>query len=139
MLEPWVLGKDAKLYYGAPESNPTTEMKNVRDLTLKLSAGEADVTTRDNEGWRATATTLRECSVEFETVWKPDDAAFQAIRTAYLASGRIALKILLKSDGEGMWGDFTISGFDLTQPLEDAIKAKVEAKLAKFGGWVVGT
>lgn len=133
--EPWILGKDAKLYYGPAESNPTTELKNVRNLTLKLSAGEVDVTTRDNDGWRATATTLRECSVDFEMIWKPADAAFQAIRDACLTNGRIALKVLDKADGQGPWGDFTISEFNCNQDLEEAIKTTVTAKLAKFGGW----
>jgi hypothetical protein len=62
------LGLDAKLYrntgtYAAPVWN---EVKNVKDLTLNLEAGEADVTTRGNNGWRATLATLKDGSVEFE-------------------------------------------------------------------------
>ena len=29
--------------------------------------------TRANSGWRATAPTLKECTIEFELVWKPGD------------------------------------------------------------------
>jgi hypothetical protein len=72
----FILGKDAKLYHGAAGSTPSTEMSNVRDVTLTLEAGEADVTTRANSGWRATAPTLRECTCEFEMVWDPADAGF---------------------------------------------------------------
>ena len=72
----FILGKDAKIYQGAAggELAALTEMSNVRDVTLNLEAGEADITTRANGGWRATAPTLRECTCEFEMVWKPGDA-----------------------------------------------------------------
>jgi len=43
---------------------PDYKMGNVRDVTLTLEAGEADITTRANSGWRATAPTLRECTAE---------------------------------------------------------------------------
>lgn len=137
--KPWILGREGKLYYGVAESNPTTELKNVRNLSMKLTASDVDVTTRDNDGWRATATGLRECSLDFEIVWKPDDPAFEAIRDAYLTNDRIALKILDKVGGQGPWGDFTISGFDCNQDLEEAIKVSVTAKLAVFHGWVEPT
>lgn len=71
-----ILGMDAKLYYGNAGSSATNEMTNVRDVTVSAEAGEADVTTRANSGWRATVATLRECSIEFEMVWDPADAGF---------------------------------------------------------------
>ena len=41
-----VLGLDAVLMRGTAGSKGTTEVKNVKDLTLNLESGEADVTTR---------------------------------------------------------------------------------------------
>ena len=55
-----VLGLNAKLLRGAAGSTGSTEVKNVKDLTLNLESGEADVTTRATGGWRATAGTLKE-------------------------------------------------------------------------------
>jgi len=81
----FILGKDAKLYHGPAGSTPSTEMSNVRDVTLTLEAGEADVTTRANSGWRATAPTLRECTCEFEMVWDPADAGFTRQKAARFA------------------------------------------------------
>ena len=54
------LGMDAKLYRnsGSFGSPIWTEVTNVKDLTLNLEKGEADVTTRANGGWRATVGTL---------------------------------------------------------------------------------
>ena len=47
-----VLGLDAVLMRGTAGSKGTTEVKNVKDLTLNLESGEADVTTRATAGWR---------------------------------------------------------------------------------------
>ena len=135
----FILGKDAKLYHGPAGATATTEMTNVRDVTLTLEAGEADVTTRANSGWRATAPTLRECTCEFEMVWDPDDAGFTAIKNAFLASGLIALKILDKTGGQGPDGDFAITSFSRNEALEEAITVSVTAKLSVFRSWIEGT
>ncbi|GEM_PF-2302232 len=52
------LGMDGKLYRttlgGAiPDPEAWTLMGNVRDVTLNMDTGEADVTTRSNNGWKA--------------------------------------------------------------------------------------
>ena len=64
----YTLGLEAKLFFGAAGATAATEMKNVKDVTLNMETGEADVTTRAAEGWRLTAATLKEASVEFEMV-----------------------------------------------------------------------
>jgi hypothetical protein len=135
----FVLGMNAKLYHGAAGGPANTEMTNVRNVTLNLEAGEADVTTRGNLGWRATAPTLRECSVEFEMVWDPADAGFTAIKNAYLTNGLIALKVLDQAGGQGPDGDFSITSFSRSEELEEAITVSVTAKLAVFRTWVTGT
>ncbi len=135
----FALGMNAKLYYGAAGGPASTEMTNVRNVTLNLEAGEADVTTRANSGWRATAPTLRECSVEFEMVWDPADAGFTAIKNAYLTAGLIALKVLDQAGGQGPDGDFSITSFSRSEELEEAITVSVTAKLAVFRNWVTGT
>jgi len=64
-----VLGLDAKLYRGSGGSTAATEVKNVKDLTLNLESGEADVTTRATGGWKASAATLKEASLEFTILY----------------------------------------------------------------------
>lgn len=130
-----ILGMDAKLYYGNAGSSATNEMSNVRDVTVTAEAGEADVTTRANSGWRATVATLRECSIEFEMVWDPADAGFAAVKNAYLNSELIAFKALDQAAGTGVDADFSITGFTQSQPLEEAITVSVTAKLAVFRAW----
>ena len=139
MSTEFVLGMNAKLYHGTAGTTAATEMGNVRDVTLTLEAGEADVTTRANQGWRATAPTLRECSVEFEMVWNPSDAGFTAIKTAFLAAGTVALKVLDQAGGQGPDGDFAITSFTRNEALEEAVTVSVTAKLAVFRSWVTGS
>uniref|UniRef100_A0A7C4QRL3 Uncharacterized protein n=1 Tax=Schlesneria paludicola TaxID=360056 RepID=A0A7C4QRL3_9PLAN len=62
------LGLDAKLFRNAATYNTPNwqELKNVKDLTLNVEAGEADASTRGNGGWRAILATLKDGSIEFE-------------------------------------------------------------------------
>jgi hypothetical protein len=142
MPQTFILGKDAKLYFGVTgaELSAMTEIGNTKDVTLTMDAGEADITTRGNSGWRATAATLRECTVEFEMLWKDGDAAFEAVRTAFLTSGTLELAPLTKArdvaGAEGPKGEFSITGFTRSEALEEAITVSVTAKLAAYDEWV---
>ena len=139
----FILGMNAKIYQGAAGSAlaALAEMGNVRDVTLTLEAGEADITTRANSGWRATAPTLRECTAEFEMVWKPGDAGFDAVKNAFLTSATLEFAILdqdkATTGAQGPKGSFSITSFSRNEALEEAITVSVTAKLAEFDEWVV--
>lgn len=70
------LGLNCKLYRntGTFASPTLNEISCVRDLTLSLSAGEADVSTRGSGGWKATKATLKDASVEFKLIPNKDVA-----------------------------------------------------------------
>ncbi|MBN8605070.1 MAG: hypothetical protein J0M26_28995, partial [Planctomycetes bacterium] len=93
---PAKLGLDAKLYRNTGVfATPVWDLiGNVRDLTLSLEAGEADVSTRSNNGWRATVGTLKDASLEFEMVWDTADADFTAIRDAFLNNTNIEFAVM---------------------------------------------
>lgn len=144
------LGMNAKIYYlstgtratwgtadgdgvheGAAPGN-LTEMGNAKDVTLTLEKGEADVTTRANNTWRATVGTLKDGSVEFESNWKKTDAGFAKIFNAWLNDTPIAFAVL---DGdkavagtEGLWADFAVINISRSEPLEEAITATITLK-----------
>ena len=124
-----VLGLDAKLFRGTAGSQAATEVTNVKDLTLNLESGEADVTTRATQGWKATAATLKEASLEFTILYDPADADFTAFQTAYFSNTPLALVV---SDGQdtahGLDADFSITAFSVEQPLEEAMSVSVTAK-----------
>lgn len=128
------LGLDAKLYrntgdYGAPT---WAEVKNVKDVTLNLEAGEADVSTRGNGGWRANIATLKDASLEFEMVWDTADADFTALRTAFLANGAVEFAVMdgdIETAGsQGLRALMAITNFSRSEPLEEAISVSVTAK-----------
>jgi hypothetical protein len=142
MPQTFVLGMNAGLYQGPAETTDPAamvEVDNVRDVTLNLEAGEADITTRGNSGWRATAPTLRECNVEFQMVWKPGDPVFESIKSAFLTAGTVALAVLDQKrtvvGAQGPLGDFAITNFSRSEALEEAVVADVTAKLSQFVEW----
>ena len=128
---PAKLGLDAKLYRNTGTyAAPTWDLiGNVRDLTLNLETGEADVSTRSNNGWRATVSTLKDASLEFEMVWDTADAGFTAIKNSYFNNTAISLLILdAATGGQGLDADFMVTKFTREEPLDEAIVVKVTAK-----------
>ena len=148
--ENFTLGKDCKLYFGDTllDGDTTTaatedwsEIDNALDVNLNLSNGEADVTTRGNNGWKATAATLKEGSVEFEMLWKPGDAAFDAIIAAWLAGSEIPIAALdgaiTTSGKKGLVSNCSVTNFSRSEPLEEAVKVSVTLKPSSFTEWYV--
>jgi len=128
------LGMEAKLYrntgtYAAPV---WVEVANVKDVTLNLEKGEADVTTRANQGWRATVGTLKEGSLEFEMVWDTGDPGFEALKDAYFNDTPVEMAVLdgvvTASGSQGLRASFSVTNFSRSEPLEEAITAKVTLK-----------
>ena len=146
----FVLGMNCKLYYGDDVMTTTdpedvgdgitwTELDNAKDVTLNLETGEADITTRANNGWRATAATLKDGGIEFEAIWKPGDAGFEALQTAWENASEISLMVL---DGgkatvgsQGLVGNFTVTNFSRSEPLEEAVTVSVTIKPSSFNDW----
>jgi hypothetical protein len=121
------LGLDAKIFHGAAGQTATTEMTNVTDVTLNLETGEADITTRAAEGWRITAATLKEASVEFEMIWDTEDSGFNAIQSAYFGNSALSL-FVTDGEGNGLDADFVVTSFSRSEPLEEALKVSVTCK-----------
>ncbi len=115
-----LLGMDCILTIGG------SEVKNVQDVTINLSAGEADVTTRGNSGWRQTVPTLRECTIEFTMLYLPGEGTFDALLAAFNSGDTI------DASCEGISGKWGVTNFSYEQPLEDAVKVNVTLKLAKI-------
>ena len=128
------LGMEAKLYrndgdYDVPD---WVEMTNVKDLTLNNEKGEADVTTRKNNGWRATVGTLKDGSIEFEMVWDTEDENFTAIQEAYFGNTSVEFAVMdgdiEEAGSQGLRATMSIMNFTRNEPLEEAITVSVTAK-----------
>ena len=127
-------GMNAKLYYdtaGVGEGT-WTELTIVKDVSLNLEKAEADVTTRAAGGWRQTVSTIKEATIEFEMIWDPADAGFEAIRDAWKNGSLIGLAAM---DGaiatvgsQGLTADCEIISFNKNEPLEEVATVNVTAK-----------
>lgn len=135
-----VLGLNAKLFRGTAGTQGATEMTNVKDVTLSLESGDADVTTRATKGWRASVATLKEGSLEFEMNYDTADADFTAIQEAFLANTPLAF-FVSDGAGNGLDADWSITAFNIEQPLEEAMTVSVTAKptaSTRAPAWITG-
>lgn len=135
-----VLGLDAVLFRGTAGTRGSTEVTNVKDLTINLESGEADVTTRATEGWKASVATLKEASLEFGMLYDTADADFQAFQSAYFSNTPLSL-FISDGNGSGLDADFSITGFSVEQNLEEAVTVSVKAKptaSTRAPQWVTG-
>ena len=103
--------------------------------TLNLETGEADVSTRANNGWRATVGTLKDASLEFEMVWDTGDTDFTSIRDAFLNNTTVEFAVMDglitgagSSGSQGLRATFRIASFSRNEALEEAITVSVTAK-----------
>ncbi len=123
------LGLDAKLFRGTAGTQATIEVTNVKDVSLSLESGEADVTTRKAKGWKLSVATLKEASLEITILYDTEDEDFLAFKEAYFSNTPISLFV---TDGDttahGLDADFSVTGFTVDQPLEEAVTVKVTAK-----------
>ena len=128
------LGMEARLYRNTGDyATPVwTLLPNVKDLTLGLETAEADVTTRANAGWRATIATLKDGSIEFQMVFDDADASFTALRDAFLNSTPVEMAVMdgdiAVSGSEGLRASFSVTNFNRTEALEEAITFAVTMK-----------
>ncbi|MBE7465501.1 MAG: hypothetical protein HS116_25370 [Planctomycetes bacterium] len=128
------IGMEAKLYFkvGGLGAGAWVELPNVRDVTLNLETGEADVTTRGNAGWKASIATLKDASLEMEMIWDTADAGFTAIKNAYFNNEKIGFAVMdgdiAQAGSQGLQADFSILSFSRKEALEEAITVSVTAK-----------
>lgn len=132
-----VLGFEAKMYYqtdGAGGSAGWNLIDNVKDLSSNVSADEVEVTTRGGAGWKQFLAGLKDAGVSFDMVWDTGDAAFTAIKDAWLNGTLLGFQILdgaNDADGsQGLQGDFYVTGFERTENVAEALMVNVTLKPA---------
>jgi hypothetical protein len=136
---------EAELSYSSTFGGSYSVLGNVKDLTFTLEAGEADVTTRGNAGWRAYVGTLKEASLEFEMIWDTQDNGFDAIKDNFLdpSSNPLYMQALDAANGAGLKARFVITSFSRNEALEEAQTVSVTAKVTYDGTaqptWIEGT
>ena len=107
-----ILGLDVKLLRGTAGATGATEVINIKDLTLKEASLEFGI--------------LYD-TLEFKIMYDTEDADFTAFQTAYFSNTPMALS-LTDGNGQGLDADWSIIGFSVEQPLEEAMSVSVMAK-----------
>lgn len=120
------VGIEKKLFYGAAGSKAATEMKKVRDVNVEDNMGEADVTTREAEGWGMTEATLREHQVAWEMIANANDEEFNTFLTHFLDGSAFAL-YTEEGAGKGYDADYVLVEFGEDQALEEGVTVKMVA------------
>jgi len=108
------------------------EMTSVRNATVTIDNGEADVSTRGSEGFELTAQALFKWSVDLEIPWDPTDASFAALFGAYLQRQSIPV-VMLDDDkttagAQGPWADWAVMKFSRDENLDKEVIAQVTLK-----------
>ena len=128
------LGLECKLYrntgtYAVPV---WSELSHVKDVALNLEKGEADVTTRANQGWKASKAALKDASIEFDIMWDTSDLGFVALKDAFMNNTTLEVAVM---DGpiatvgsEGLRATVEVMKFPRNEPLEEAVTASVALK-----------
>lgn len=129
-----ITGLKAKMYRntGTFATPVWVEIVNIRDNTLNLEKGTADVSNRASD-FRRVLTTLKNGTDDFQMVWDVGDPDFTAIQTAFFDDTLIDFAIMdgdiTVSGNQGLRGEFEIVNFSRAEPLEDAVVADVSIAL----------
>lgn len=144
------LGKSGKAYYSATaltavavaaDVTAATEVSNIQDLTINLQKDTVEVNSRANGGWKTKVGTLKDGSVTFKMLWKPTDAAFTAMRDAFLDDTEIFFTALddakTVTGAQGISGNFNVSNFTRNEPIGDVMTVDVELSPSSFTDWYI--
>lgn len=113
------LGKDAVLKIGS------TELKNIKDVSLNLSAESVDITTRKSGGWKEELVTLKTLEITFQALFDSEDTVFSSLQTAFMNGTTVDVEI----SGSGtLTATCVVSNFSITQALTDAITVDITLK-----------
>ena len=111
MATNWKLGRECTLTIG------TNELKLAREVTVELGGSEADVTSRNSGGIKQTVLALKEWTISGTAIYSPDDAAVQALLTAYTSGS--ALTVTISDPTLTYSGKWAVVSLTSGQPLED--------------------
>ena len=129
------LGYQAKAYINDAADSATpkwTEIDIIRNVTLNLEKGEADVTTRGANGWKEVLPTLKEATIESELVWDTDAELFQKLLKSFLEDTSLEFLFLdgpVETKGsQGLRAVCGVFKFSRDEQLDGALIASVSFK-----------
>ena len=95
----------------------SNQLKLAKEVTVELGGSEADVTTRASQGIKQSVLALKEVTISGTALYSPDDAAVQALITAY--NNGTALEVTFSDPSFTYTGKWAVISLSNGQPLED--------------------
>lgn len=92
----------------------------IKDVSLTLTRGAEESTTRGDAGWQNFTAGLANWGASFDALWIPGDTALEALKDAILEGTKVNVKILDKTDGEGPSGAMLVTDFPRSESLAPA-------------------
>jgi len=145
------IGLNCKLYYSDTELDGDTvtpatatwvEIDIVRDVSIPMERGKADLPTRGST-WNQSATTLLTAGLEFQIKNDTADAGYIALRDAFINNTEIAVAAM---DGdievagaEGLASNMMVENFTRGEPLEEGVSIDVRLCPSSQTEWYEST
>ncbi len=109
---------------GPAPSELDAEIDTVNDtVDTSLTRGQANATTRGNNGWKATLGTLKDAEVRFKCVYDFTNLGFTVLMQVYSLGVNVAVAVL---DGDkdnagtaGIWADWQVVSAVKSEPMEE--------------------
>ncbi len=111
MTTNWKLGRECTLTINS------NQLKLAKEVTVELGGSEADVTTRDSQGIKRSVLALKEITISGTALYSSDDAAVQALVSAY--TGGTAIEVTVSDPTLSYTGKWAVISLSNGQPLED--------------------
>jgi hypothetical protein len=128
------LGLDCKTYYnaGSYEAPSWVLISNISDESYGLEHGEAELSTRANNGWEAIIATLKRGDFQWKTVYDTADAVFNFLQNAWFNRTAVDFAFV---DGDiatpgtkGIRATCQLFGFSQNRPIKEGVTVDVTAK-----------
>lgn len=101
-----------------------SEIINVRDVNINLTAETMSVETRNTGGWVQQMQGSKTGEVSFDMVLDHDDSSITTLRTAFLDATKVDIALQEK---HGTWtSSGYITEFSTTEPLNDFVSISVK-------------
>lgn len=124
---------------GYEDASAWLDVDLAQSVTVTMEKGEIGANSRGNSGWNSTLDGRRDATLEFEMLWEPGDAAFEAIKDAWLPAGDGFVGVCAMDEdtasGEGVFGDFSILSWTKNEPDDGAQTVSVSMKIRTYGGY----
>lgn len=120
----FIKGKDCVL-------NTGSEIINVKDVTLNITADTMEASTRNTNGWKELCPALKSAELSFDMIMDTTDTAMASLRTAFLADSVLTITL---TEGDTVWsGSGYLTEFSTSEPLNDYVT--ISCKIVGSGAW----